>query len=428
MSTGPEPRDFSMDARLAPSIARWQIVMLLMGFAALGHFNRVGISVVGSEVFIPKLGMSETRMGWVYSTFLLAYSIAMLPGGWLIDRIGSARALTFYALVMGTFVAMTGMVGWFTTNPENLFFCLLVIRGLAGISSAPLHPGAAHVVSGLFYDRGRTSANGLVTAGALIGIAVCYPLLGWLMDLLSWQLAVFLSGLTLILYGMTWRVFTKQTLSASSISKQNNPTLNASNLESHWSLFKCLNLWLVALSYAAYGYFQYLFFYWMSYYFNTVLHVPPVEARWVSFWIMLAQAAGMAIGGISTDFICRQLGTANGRRAIVISGMGLGACFGLLGVSVSSMSHVAICMALSMAALGVCEGVFWTTASDIGRTSGGFSAAFMNTGGNVGGLISPVLTPVLAAQMGWTGAITFACVIAGVGGLVWLFIRPTEYS
>ena len=428
MSTGPEPRATKMDVELAPPIVRWQIVMLLMGFAALGHFNRVGISVVGSEVFIPKLGISETRMGWVYSTFLIAYSIAMLPGGWLIDKIGSARALTLYALVMGTFVAMTGMVGWITTSPESLFLCLLVIRGLAGISSAPLHPGAAHVVSGLFSDRGRTTANGLVTAGALIGIAICYPLLGWLMDLLSWQLAVFISGLTLILYGVAWRVFTKQSLAAPSISIQKESASDAIALESHWTLFKNRDLWLIALSYAAYGYFQYLFFYWMSYYFNTVLHVPSVDARWVSFWIMLAMAAGMAIGGVSTDYICRQLGPANGRRVIVLTGMGTGACFGLLGVNVSSLSQVAICMSISMAALGACEGVFWTTATDIGRKSGGFAGAFMNTGGNVGGLISPVLTPVLAEQLGWTGAITFACAIAGVGGLVWLFIRPTEYS
>jgi len=414
----------SLDTKRTPSVARWQIVVMLMGFAALGHFNRVGISVVGSEVFIPKLGISETRMGWVYSTFLIAYSIAMLPGGWLIDRIGSVRALTLYALVMGTFVAMTGMVGWVTTSPAGLFLCLLVIRGLAGVSSAPLHPGAAHVVSGLFSDRGRTTANGLVTAGALIGIALCYPILGWLMDLLAWQLAVFTGGLTLILYGMAWRVFTKHKLSAPSIAKPTVLASDAKILESHWSLFKCRDLWLVALSYAAYGYFQYLFFYWMSYYFNSVLHVPPVEARWISFWIMLAQAAGMAIGGITTDYVCRQLGTANGRRTIVITGMGLGACFGLMSVNASNLSQVAICMAISMAALGACEGVFWTTASDIGRTSGGFSAAFMNTGGNVGGLISPVLTPVLAEQMGWTGAITFACVISGVGGLIWLFIRP----
>ncbi len=196
------------------------------------------------------------------------------------------------------------------------------------------------------------------------------------MDHFSWQLAILISGGALVVYGVIWRVFTKQTLSVLSKSPQIVSEANASTSQSHGFL--------------------------------------------------LAQAAGMAIGGLCTDFICKMLGTMNGRRTIVMTGMSVSAIFGLLAVNVSSMNQVAICLSISMAALGACEGVFWTTATDIGRASGGFSAAFMNTGGNVGGLISPVLTPVLAEQMGWPGAIAFACVIAGVGGLVWFFIRPTE--
>ncbi len=70
------------------------------------------------------------------------------------------------------------------------------------------------------------------------------------------------------------------------------------------------------------------------------------------------------------------------------------------------------------------EGVFWTTATDIGGKSRGLSGAFMNTGGNVGGLMSPVLTPIMAQQIGWSGSIVVACVISAVGGLVWFLIKP----
>jgi MFS family permease len=195
-----------------------------------------------------------------------------------------------------------------------------------------------------------------------------------------------------------------------------------------WSLMRQSNLWLIALSYAAYGYFQYLFFYWMGYYFKEVLHVPEVEARWTTFWILLAQGAGMAIGGWSTDSVCRALGTANGRRVIVMTGMGLGALFGLLAVNLTEQRQVAICLAVSMAALGLCEGVFWTTATEISARGKGFSAAFMNTGGNLGGLVSPVLTPLLAQSLGWPGAITVACAVAGLGGSLWLLISPTVHD
>lgn len=406
------------------SAARWRMVVLLMVFAGLGHFNRVGISVAGSEVFIPKLGLSETRMGWVYTAFLIVYTIGMLPGGWLIDRIGSARALSLYGLSMGAFVVLTGTLGWVTNNPESLWISLLVIRGLAGLCNAPLHPGAAHVVSDLMSDRGRATANGMVTAGALIGIALSYPAFGWLMDRLNWPLAFVVSGLLLVGYSLLWRRVTTPLLAVPPVASP--VTENETDPSASSRLLWQANLWLLSLSYAAYGYFQYLFFYWMDYYFKSVLQVPDVDARWASFWIMLAQGAGMAIGGMSTDFVCQRLGTARGRRVIVMTGMGLGALFGLLGVNVTGQINVAMCLAISMAFLGMCEGVFWTTATDIGGKSRGFSGAFMNTGGNVGGLISPVLTPVIANQMGWSGAITVACVIAGLGGAVWFAIKLPE--
>lgn len=407
------------------AFARWRIIAMLMGFAALGHFNRVGISVAGSEVFIPKIGITETRMGWVYTAFLILYTIGMLPGGWLIDRLGSARAMTWYGLTMGTFVALTGTLGWLTSTPESLWLGLLAIRGLAGMCNAPLHPGAAHVVSDLMSDRRRATANGMVTAGALIGIACCYPVFGWLMDRLNWPLAFIVSGASLFGYGLLWRWCAAPLLpgpqhsTATEIAESEETSPRAV-----WSVLWQANLWLLTLSYAAYGYFQYLFFYWMSYYFEKVLHVPDLESRRASFYIMLAQGAGMAIGGLSTDFICKVLGTIRGRRSIVMTGMGLGAVFGLMGVNVEGQWNVAVCLAISMAALGICEGVFWTTATDIGGKSRGFSGAFMNTGGNVGGLISPVLTPFLAEKMGWPGAITIACVISGLGGLVWFAIKP----
>ena len=403
----------------SPHSHRWLIIVLLMGYAALGHFNRVGISVAGDEMFIPKLGIPETRMGWVYTAFLIVYTIGMLPGGWLIDRIGSGRALTLFGLTMGTFVILTGALGWVANSPESLWIGLLVIRGLAGVCNAPLHPGAAHVVSDVMPVHRRATANGMITAGALVGIACCYPAFGWLMDSLTWQWAFVAGGSMLITFSLLWMVLASPALPRPSLESKTDKSSPATA----WSLLSQRNLWLITLSYAAYGYFQYLFFYWMGYYFKKVLEVPDVEARWASFWIMLAMGAGMAIGGRSTDAVCGLLGTMRGRRAIVLTGMGLGAVFGVIAVNVTGLTNVAVCLAISMAATGMVEGVFWTTATDIGGKSRGLSGAFMNTGGNVGGLMSPVLTPIMAQQIGWSGSIVVACVISAVGGLVWFLIK-----
>lgn len=406
---------------------RWGIVALLMGFAALAHFNRVGIAVAGSEVFIKQLEISEPQMGWVYTTFLIVYTIGMLPGGWLIDRVGSVPALTLLGLSMGMFVALTGTLGWLAATPLGLWLGLMVLRGLAGGCSAPLHPGAAHVVSELMPRRQRATANGMVTAGALLGIACCYPAFGWLIDRMGWPAAFVVSGSALVVYGGLWRALAGSALSSYRPPSHGKPAAvkpaNKAKGTQDRALLKNKNLWLLALSYGAYGYFQYLFFYWMNHYFSQVLHVSEAGSRLAVFYIMLAQGAGMAIGGMATDVACNVLDVAAGRRSVVVVGMGLGALFGLMGVWGTDPGSVTVWLALSMGALGMCEGVFWTTATDLGGSSRGFAGAFMNTWGNVGGLISPTLSPLMAQTMGWPGVIAVACVISAIGGLLWFLIR-----
>ena len=458
---------------------RWGVVVLLMFFTGLGHFNREGLAVAGNKIFITELGLTEVQMGSVYSAFLIVYTIGMLPGGWLIDRIGSGRALALFGLSMGMLVALMGTLDWFTATPLSLWIGLLVIRALTGGCNAPLHPGAAHAAAVLMPESHRPTVNGLRTAGALLGIAFSYPIFAWLIETLTWPWAFVVSGSTLMACGALWQMVATPMLTVSGkalATGDSGPTMTGKlpaasamppakrvpldgsvSIDSHLDqpghdpillrvenngesdasanrlvndrrLLRDRNLWLLTLSYAAYGYFQYLFFYWMDYYFKKVLHVPDAASQRASFYIFLAMGAGMTIGGVSTGHAGKLLGAMRGRRSIVMTGMGLGALFALLAVRMTDHQSVAICLAISMGSLGMCEGVFWTTATDIGGKSRGFAGAFMNTGGNVGGFISPVLTPFMAETMGWPGAITVACVIAGLGGLLWFVIRPSENS
>src|SRR5262249_53662926 len=96
---------------VTPTGRYWQTVLLLMLVAAIGHFNRVGMSVAGAERIIPQYGLEPAQMGLVYSAFLCFYTLAMLPGGWFIDRCGARAALAVFCLGSAVFVALTGSVG-----------------------------------------------------------------------------------------------------------------------------------------------------------------------------------------------------------------------------------------------------------------------------------------------------------------------------
>ena len=410
----------------------WLIVLMLMGFTFLGHFNRVSVSVAGNAHFIGEGRMSAEQMGMVYSTFLMVYTILMLPGGWVIDRLGPRLAMTGMGLGMGFCVVLTGVLGRLGLPIVSLWLPLLLIRGLAGAVSVPLHPGAARSVSLWVPLANRSTANGFVTAGALVGIAVTYPGFGWLMDWLDWPLAFVVSGGTMMVFALVWCFVAADAAAGHRWvgAGERNPTSiiaspspqRTANVADFFRLFQNWSLLAVALSYAALSYFQYLFFYWIEHYFEKELLLPPTESRQAAFIVTMAMAFGMAGGGFCSDWFCRWFGRRVGCRLMALAGMGLSAVFGWLGILAVDPNHVVVLFSLALGSLGLCEGIFWTTAPLLEPRSGGLACAFLNTVGNAGGLLAPIFTPWIGRHHGWPAAIIVACIVCGVGALLWFWI------
>ncbi|HEY3969223.1 MAG TPA: MFS transporter [Planctomycetaceae bacterium] len=417
-----------------PTNIRWLIVLMLMGFTFQGHFNRVSISVAGNERFTRSEGMSPELMGVVYSTFGLVYTLGMLPGGWVIDRLGPRRALTGMGLGMGFFVVLTGALGWLNLPIASLWVPLLVIRALAGACSVPLHPGAARSISLWIPLATRATANGLVTAGALLGIAMTYPGFGWLMDWAGWPLAFVISGVAFMLFALIWCFLATDNETGHCSTDGGEQNLHSSGLfpapgrPALWHDLRQLvgnrSLVLLALSYAAVSYFQYLFFYWIEYYFEKELGLETKDSRQATFTVTIAMAAGMACGGVGSDALCRWFGRRWGCRLVAILGMGLSAAFAWVGISSTDTNQVVLFFSLALGSLGLCEGIFWTTAPLLQKRNGGLAAAFLNTIGNAGGFLAPVVTPWISHEQGWPAALAVACIVCGLGALVWLWIDP----
>src|SRR5258708_36804420 len=95
-----------------PTRVRWHILALLMALCFLSHFNRVSMSVAGNDRIMEQYSISPTKMGTVYSAFLLIYSIAMIPGGFFIDRYGPRRALITMGFGTALFAARTDGIGF----------------------------------------------------------------------------------------------------------------------------------------------------------------------------------------------------------------------------------------------------------------------------------------------------------------------------
>jgi MFS family permease len=455
-----------MTRAIVPDISRpsatFRVVALLMLVVAFGHFNRISISVAGAERLIPIYGISETRMGLVYSGFLLVYTLCMVPGGWFIDRYGPRLALELLCAGSTVGVALTGLTSLVGTNALMLWASLLAVRCLMGAFNAPLHPASAHMVGNTVARPLVSLANGLVTFAACVGMAGTYYLFGDLMDHLDWPGAFYASsGLTFIVLA-TWVWLAPQTptramadvaVIGTKVAPESDPRFSPSNpqvkdssalhgivpgiLDSHLpevgetaitdqelpaaSIFRHRGLICLTLSYAALGYFQYLFFYWMQYYFQDVLNLGKDRGRLYSTLVVLGNGVGMVIGGWLADRTSQWPGRFS-RALVPVAGFVGSAVVLVAGLMTSHATLTLLCFIAAMIALGMIEGPSWTTAVELGGRRGGTAAGLMNTGGNAGGLLAPVVTPQLSLWFGWQVGMGLAGLVALVGAVLWFGI------
>jgi MFS transporter, ACS family, D-galactonate transporter len=451
---------------------RWGVVGLLMAYSFMSWFNRVSMSVAGTERIMGQYGISPTEMGVVYSALLFAYAVCMTPGGWFIDRKGAWLSLVVMGLGSALFVALTGVVGLVIVTAGALWYALLVVRGLAGVFTAPIYPASARVVAHWLPLSQRALGNGLVNGAALVGIASTFVGFGALIDRFDWPGAFLITGAATGLLALVWlacasdypaqrrwlpvlvpAVEAKRPPPAPEEHFQRGdefhdappapspaaghvppllavPATGADTLRPSavgWlSLLRNRSLVLLTVSYAAVGYFEYLFFFWTEYYFADVLHLGKDDSRLYATLLNLAMAAGMMLGGLVSDRLVRRWGLRAGRAAVPVGGLLISAAFLGVGIAVTEPWAIVACFAVAMACAGACEGPCWATAVELGGRHGGTAAGVFNTGGNLGGLLAPVVTPWVSARLGWPWGIALGAAACLVAVSFWLGIDPSE--
>jgi len=89
---------------------RW-IVLLFISLAQGGNYYIYDSINPLERIFIDKLGFSATGFGWLNSSYSVAAIATLLVGGIIIDRIGTKKALTFFAVLCLLGAAITAARG-----------------------------------------------------------------------------------------------------------------------------------------------------------------------------------------------------------------------------------------------------------------------------------------------------------------------------
>src|SRR5579864_1465498 len=189
-------------ARPTRGQARFAFTILLI-INILNYANRYVLSAVLSQIHqAPKfggLGLTQSELGLIGSSFLLVYAVFALPLGIWADR--SSRK-NIVALCVGIWSIATVLAG-FTRNFAQLFS----VRAILGIGEAGYAPASLSLLGDYFSKERRGRILSYWSAGQLIGVAIGFTIGGLIADYLGWRPAFFIVGIPgLIAAFLAWRM------------------------------------------------------------------------------------------------------------------------------------------------------------------------------------------------------------------------------
>jgi ACS family glucarate transporter-like MFS transporter len=177
-----------------PSRVRWRILFLLLLISIITYIDRVNISVTARQM-MPALGLTDLQMGQIFSAFVFGYALFQIPGGWLGDRWGPRRVLTFAVIWWSIFTALTAVAPTLPlANLIGIMGSLMVVRFLIGIGEAAALPNFNRAIANWHPPQERGLGIGITIGGIGVGSALTPPVTAWIMVNYGWQTAFYVAG------------------------------------------------------------------------------------------------------------------------------------------------------------------------------------------------------------------------------------------
>jgi sugar phosphate permease len=418
------------------SYGRWYILGLICLMYLITYLDRVIISNTAPEIRT-EFGFDQKTMGWIFTSFVLAYALFQVPGGWLSERFGPRVVL---AGLVAYWSAMTAAVG--LANSWQAFMMLLF---LVGVGEAGAFPGATRAMQMWFPRLERGFCQGFTHSASRLGAAIAPPIIGAIILTLGWRWAFYICGAMGAVWALAWYAFYRNT-------PEQHAIVNPAELEHirgldekgslkqvatgkarpkvPWrTLLLSPNMWAIMCAYFTYVYCLYIFLAWLPSYLVGARHLTPEDARLLSSLPLSAMVIGNTVGGLATDWLLHKTGkTRFARRSVAIVGM-LG-CAGFIVLAALALdAHAAVYLLTGAAFFLECTiGPSWSVPMDTAGEYSGTVSGMMNMAGNFGGALSPVVFGYLAQYGYWHAQFFIAAILLVLGAAIWAFWLDPERS
>ena len=419
---------------------RYTILATILMLATIAYADRAILSIAAPGI-VKEFGLSPVQLGYILSAFSWAYVIGQVPGGLLLDRVGTKKVYLVTLIAWSIATILVGFIGHVTSETSVALGLIFALRFALGFIESPSFPANSRVTVMWFPKEERGLAASLFASASYFAVAIFSPLAGWLVAEFGWPAPFFALGLIGIAAAGVWVKVMHEPRKHPGVSKAELDHIVAGGAmvdidtaqerlarpAVSWKVIRVLlsnrMLWCSYIGqYCAIA---------LSYFFITWFPIYLVQARGMSVLqagvsTMLPAIAGflggIAGGAISDMLIRRGWSVSWARKTPYIIGMAVGCCLVLSAFTESNTVIVGL-MTVAFFGKGAAAGAgTWAIVCDTApREAVGLAGSIFNCIGNIGGIVTPIVFGyIVQATGGYTVGLYFVAAHCLVAALVYL--------
>ena len=412
----------------SPRARRMRVLALtlLMVAGTVNYLDRSALSI-GNSSIRASLHLSDAEMGLLLSAFAVAYGVAQLPVGVLIDRYGPRRVMTVGLMLWSAAQVVAGFVGSLGQ--------FVGARGALGVGESPMYLAGTKVCSNWFQAPARAVPIGLFNASSALGPAIAPAVLTGLLVAFGWRSMFVIIGVAGLLVAVLWALLYRDPEQYGIgdgerrwIRAQDNvddgTADGAATVHGWGALLRDRTSWGMAFGFSGVIYLTWLYGAWLPDYLHRARHLSVAQS---GLWTAVPQGCGFLgalLGGLASRSLARRglLPVASCRLPLVLAMLATAGC--TAGASVVHETAAAIALvSVALFAGSLASSCGWAMAAV--ATSPDRVAtleAFQNVGGSVGGAVAPALTGwIVGATGSFTPALLLAAGIAVLTAAIYQF-------
>ena len=298
----PFARDFATLSRVERS-RRYENTLVLILFFTWGtvFLDRMS-QLYLAPFFAPEFDLSNQQIGLLAAVVAITWALSGYFFGALSDQFGRRRVLIPAVFAFSTLSWISGLA--------HSFHQLLAIRALIGVAEGPCWS----VITALMEESSPASRRGrnvglVVSAAALVGLAVAPVLTTQVASRFDWRWAFFVAGLPGMVMGLLlWKFVKEPEKTPSAMHSQHH---DSATVMDYLSILRYRNMWLCSLGAAGFMCWLFLLNVFAPLYITQVAHQAATTAGF------LLGATGL--GSFFLGFLFPSFSDRVGRKPVLMT-------------------------------------------------------------------------------------------------------------